>query len=218
MVDVVIIAPQAPGHRMRELFLEGVGVPGLLAVHQNVTGHAKETALAYGRAVGCTKAGVIETTFKEETETDLFGEQTVLCGGISSLIKTGFDILVEAGYQPEIAYFECLHEMKLIVDLMYEGGISEMRYSVSNTAQYGDMTRGPMVINDETKRRMKGLLSEVQSGAFANEWMKENRNGRTRFRELEGQTREHQIERVGAQLREMMPWLSEGRLVDKAKN
>src|SRR5438094_619693 len=174
--------------------------------------------LAHASAIGGGRAGIIETNFREETETDLFGEQAVLCGGLTALIKAGFETLVEAGYAPEMAYFECLHEMKLIVDLMYEGGISEMRYSISNTAQYGDMTRGPVVVNDETKRRMKDLLVDVQSGAFAREWMKENRNGRTRFRELEGQTREHQIERVGAQLREMMPWLAEGRLVDKAKN
>src|SRR6266498_3317455 len=164
------------------------------------------------------RAGVIETNFREETETDLFGEQAVLCGGLTALIKAGFETLVEAGYAPEMAYFECLHEMKLIVDLIYEGGISEMRYSVSNTAQYGDMTRGPMVINDETKRRMKGLLSEVQSRAFANEWMKENRNGCKRFEELAAKTKAHQIERVGAELRGMMPWLAAGRLVDKARN
>src|SRR6184192_2688126 len=217
-INVFMVAPKGPGHLVRSEFTKGSGVPCLLAVHQDPTGATKEVGLAYASAVGGGRAGVIETNFREETETDLFGEQAVLCGGLTALIKAGFETLVEAGYAPEMAYFECLHEMKLIVDLMYEGGISEMRYSVSNTAQYGDMTRGPMVINDETKRRMKGLLSEVQSGAFANEWMKENRNGRTRFRELEGQTREHQIERVGAQLREMMPWLSEGRLVDKAKN
>ena len=217
-VNVFMVAPKGPGHLVRREYQRGAGVPCLLAVHQDPTGATKEVGLAYASAIGGGRAGVIETNFREETETDLFGEQAVLCGGLTALIKAGFETLVEAGYAPEMAYFECLHEMKLIVDLMYEGGISEMRYSVSNTAQYGDMTRGPMVINDETKRRMKGLLSEVQSGAFANEWMKENRNGRTRFRELEGQTREHQIERVGAQLREMMPWLSEGRLVDKAKN
>jgi len=217
-VNVFMVAPKGSGHLVRREYQRGAGVPCLLAVHQDPTGATKEVGLAYASAIGGGRAGVIETNFREETETDLFGEQAVLCGGLTALIKAGFETLVEAGYAPEMAYFECLHEMKLIVDLMYEGGISEMRYSVSNTAQYGDMTRGPMVINDETKRRMKGLLSEVQSGAFANEWMKENRNGRTRFRELEGQTREHQIERVGAQLREMMPWLSEGRLVDKAKN
>src|SRR5438552_1986384 len=204
-VDVAMIAPKAPGHRMRELFVEGVGVPGLLAVHQNVTGHAKETALAYGRAVGCTKAGVIETTFKEETETDLFGEQTVLCGGISSLIKTGFDILVEAGYQPEIAYFECLHEMKLIVDLMYEGGLSYMRYSVSDTAEYGDYSRGHRVISDRVRAEMKRILGEVQDGTFAREWVSENQAGRPNFKEQRKQEQAHPIEEVGRRLRAMMP-------------
>ena len=207
-VDVVMIAPKAPGHRMRELFVEGVGVPGLLSVHQDVTGHAKETALAYARAVGCTKAGVIETTFKEETETDLFGEQTVLCGGISSLIKTGFDILVEAGYQPEIAYFECLHEMKLIVDLMYEGGLSYMRYSVSDTAEYGDYSRGHRVISDRVRAEMKRILHEVQDGTFAREWVSENQAGRPNFKEQRRQEQAHPIEEVGRRLRAMMPWLS----------
>jgi ketol-acid reductoisomerase len=174
--------------------------------------------MAYASAIGGGRAGIIETSFREETETDLFGEQAVLCGGLTSLIKAGFETLVEAGYAPEMAYFECLHEMKLIVDLIYEGGISEMRYSISNTAQYGDMTRGPVVINDETKHRMQGLLAEVQSGAFAHEWMKEARNGRKRFEELADRTKEHDIERVGAELRGMMPWLAAGRLVDKARN
>lgn len=217
-VNVFMVAPKGPGHLVRREYQRGAGVPCLLAVHQDATGETKQIGLAFASAIGGGRAGIIETNFREETETDLFGEQAVLCGGLTSLIKAGFETLVEAGYAPEMAYFECLHEMKLIVDLMYEGGIAEMRYSVSNTAQYGDMTRGPVVINDETKRRMQSLLAEVQSGAFANEWMKETRNGRARFRELEDQTREHQIERVGAQLREMMPWLSEGRLVDKAKN
>src|SRR4030095_8707618 len=205
-------------HTVRGTYTQGGGVPHLVAVHQDKTGKARDLALSYAMANGGGKAGIIETNFREETETDLFGEQAVLCGGLTALIKAGFETLVEAGYAPEMAYFECLHEMKLIVDLIYEGGISNMRYSVSNTAQYGDMTRGPLVINDETKRRMQGLLQEVQSGTFANEWMKENRRGRQRFYELEAQTREHQIERVGAQLREMMPWLAEGRLVDKSKN
>src|SRR2546422_2649843 len=217
-VNVFMVAPKAPGHLLRHEFTRGAGVPMLMAAHQDPSGDTRAVAAAYACAIGGGRAGVIETTFKDENETDLFGEQAVLCGGLTALITAGFETLVEAGYPPEMAYFECLHEMKLIVDLMYEGGISEMRYSVSNTAQYGDMTRGPMVINDETKRRMKDILAEVQSGAFAREWMKESSNGRKRFRELEGQTREHQIERVGAQLREMMPWLSEGRLVDKAKN
>src|SRR5712692_2376059 len=217
-MDVFMIAPKGPGHTVRSEYLRGGGVPCLVAVEQNPSGNALEIALSYASAIGGGRAGVIETTFREECETDLFGEQSVLCGGLTSLILAAFETLVEAGYAPEMAYFECLHEMKLIVDLMYEGGISEMRYSVSNTAQYGDMTRGPIVINDETKRRMKGLLAEVQSGAFANEWMKENRRGRPRFQELEAQNKTHQIERVGARLRGMMPWLAEGRLVDKAKN
>ena len=192
------------------------GVPCLLAIFRDASGNAHDLGLSYGSAIGGGRAGIIETNFREETETDLFGEQAVLCGGLTSLIKAGFETLIEAGYAPEMAYFECLHEMKLIVDLIYEGGISEMRYSVSNTAQYGDMTRGPAVVNDETKRRMRGLLAEVQSGAFAREWMKENRNGRERFRRLEAETAEHQIERVGRQLREMMPWLSANRLVDES--
>jgi ketol-acid reductoisomerase len=217
-INVFMVAPKGPGHLVRHEFLRGAGVPCLLAVNQDPSGDARATGLAYASAIGGGRAGIIETTFREEAETDLFGEQAVLCGGLTALIKAGFETLVEAGYAPEMAYFECLHEMKLIVDLMYEGGISEMRYSVSNTAQYGDMTRGPLVINDETKRRMRGLLAEVQSGAFANEWMKENRAGKQRFHELEAQTREHPIERVGAKLRSMMPWLAQGRLVDKATN
>jgi ketol-acid reductoisomerase len=190
----------------------------LLAINQDPTGETKAIGLAYASAIGGGRAGIIETTFREETETDLFGEQAVLCGGLTSLIKAGFETLIEAGYSPEMAYFECLHEMKLIVDLVYEGGISEMRYSISNTAQYGDMTRGPVVVNDETKKRMKGLLAEIQSGAFARDWMKESRNGRPRFQQLDSEAREHPIEQVGARLRQMMPWLSNGRLVDKAKN
>jgi ketol-acid reductoisomerase len=217
-VSVFMVAPKGPGHLVRHEYRRGAGVPCLLAVHQDPTGDARQIGLAYAAAIGGGRAGIIETNFREETETDLFGEQAVLCGGLTSLIKAGFETLVEAGYAPEMAYFECLHEMKLIVDLIYEGGISEMRYSISNTAQYGDMTRGPVVVNDETKRRMKGVLAEIQSGAFAREWMKESGNGRKRFTELEARTREHQIERIGAGLREMMPWLAEGRLVDKAKN
>lgn len=217
-VNVFMVAPKGPGHLVRREYKRGAGVPCLLAVHQDPAGDTRQVGLAYAAAIGGGRAGIIETNFREETETDLFGEQAVLCGGLTALIKAGFETLVEAGYAPEMAYFECLHEMKLIVDLIYEGGISDMRYSVSNTAQYGDMTRGPLVINDETKRRMKGLLAEVQSGVFANEWMKENRRGRQRFYELETQTKEHQIERVGAELREMMPWLAEGRLVDKSRN
>lgn len=217
-VNVFMVAPKGPGHLVRHEFTKGAGVPCLLAVHKDATGNTKDVGLAYACAIGGGRAGVIETSFREETETDLFGEQAVLCGGLTSLIKAGFETLVEAGYAPEMAYFECLHEIKLIVDLIYEGGISEMRYSISNTAQYGDMTRGPVVVNDETKRRMKGLLAEIQSGAFAREWIKEHRNGKERFHRLEAENREHQIERVGARLRGMMPWLAAGRLVDKAKN
>ncbi len=217
-VNVLMVAPKGPGHLVRSEYVRGAGVPCLLAVNQDPTGDARELGLAYASAIGGGRAGIIETNFKEETETDLFGEQAVLCGGLTSLIKAGFETLVEAGYAPEMAYFECLHEMKLIVDLIYEGGISEMRYSVSNTAQYGDMTRGPVVVNDETKERMRGLLAEIQSGAFANEWMRENRNGKERFRRLERNTNEHQIERVGKGLREMMPWLAANRLVDESSN
>lgn len=217
-VGVFMVAPKGPGHLVRREYTRGAGVPCLLAVQQDPTGETKQIALAYASAIGGGRAGILETTFREETETDLFGEQAVLCGGLTSLIKAGFETLVEAGYSPEMAYFECLHEMKLIVDLIYEGGISEMRYSVSNTAQYGDMTRGPVIINDETKRRMKGVLAEIQSGAFAQEWMKEHRQGKPRFRQLERETQEHLIERVGASLREMMPWLAKDRLVDRTQN
>ena len=215
-VNVFMVAPKGPGHLVRSEYVRGAGVPCLLAVNQDPSGDARDLGLAYASAIGGGRAGVIETTFREETETDLFGEQAVLCGGLTALIKAGFETLTEAGYAPEMAYFECLHEMKLIVDLLYEGGISEMRYSISNTAQYGDMTRGPAVVNDETKRRMRHLLAEIQSGAFAREWMRENRNGKERFRRLESETAEHQIERVGRQLREMMPWLSANRLVDES--
>ena len=217
-VNVFMVAPKGPGHLVRSEYARGAGVPCLLAVNQDPTGDTRQLGLAYASAIGGGRAGIIETSFREETETDLFGEQAVLCGGLTALIKAGFETLTEAGYAPEMAYFECLHEMKLIVDLLYEGGISEMRYSISNTAQYGDMTRGPVVVNDETKRRMRHLLAEIQSGAFAREWMRENRNGKPRFRDLEHQSEEHPIEHVGRNLREMMPWLSGGRLVDKAKN
>jgi ketol-acid reductoisomerase len=216
--NVFMVAPKGPGHLVRHEYLRGAGVPCLLAINQDPNGDTKAIGLAYASAIGGGRAGVIETTFREETETDLFGEQAVLCGGLTSLIKAGFETLIEAGYSPEMAYFECLHEMKLIVDLVYEGGISEMRYSISNTAQYGDMTRGPVVVNDETKQRMKGLLADIQSGAFAKDWMKESRNGRPRFQQLDSEAREHPIEQVGERLRKMMPWLSESRLVDKAKN
>jgi ketol-acid reductoisomerase len=206
-IDVSMIAPKSPGHRMRELFVEGVGVPALLAVHQDATGHARATALAYARAVGCLKAGVIETTFKEETESDLFGEQAVLCGGVSALIKAGFETLVEAGYQPEIAYFECLHELKLIVDLIYQGGLEYMRYSISDTAEYGDYTRGPRVVDKHVRTTMRRLLSEIQDGAFAREWILENQAGRPSFNAQRKREAQHPIETVGRQLREMMSWL-----------
>jgi ketol-acid reductoisomerase len=212
--NVFMVAPKGPGHLVRHEYKRGAGVPCLLAVNQDPTGDTTAIGLAYAAAIGGGRAGIIETTFREETETDLFGEQAVLCGGLTSLIKAGFETLTEAGYSPEMAYFECLHEMKLIVDLVYEGGISDMRYSISNTAQYGDMTRGPVVVNDETKQRMKGLLAEIQSGAFARDWMKEARNGRRNFEQLDEEGREHPIEQVGARLRRMMPWLSENRLVD----
>jgi ketol-acid reductoisomerase len=206
-VDVIMIAPKSPGHRMRELFKEGIGVPALLAVEQDASGKAEQTALAYARGVGSLKAGVIRTTFKEETETDLFGEQTVLCGGVSALITTAFETLVAAGYQPEIAYFECLHELKLIVDLIYQGGIKYMRYSVSDTAEYGDYTRGPVVIDAHVRETMKKTLADVQSGVFAKEWMEENARGRKRFLEMRARASEHVIEKVGTELRKMMPWI-----------
>ncbi len=210
-VDVSMIAPKAPGHRVRELFVEDVGVPALLAIHQNASGQALERALAYALALGCLKAGVIETTFKEETESDLFGEQAVLCGGCSELIRAGFETLVEAGYAPEIAYFECLHELKLIVDLIYEGGLSYMRFSVSDTAEYGDYTRGPRIINQQTRQEMKKLLAEIQSGEFAREWIEENRTGRRNFLRMREQARDQMIERVGADLRKMMTFLKRRR-------
>ena len=216
--NVFMVAPKGPGHLVRHEYKRGAGVPCLLAVNQDPTGDTKSIGLAYASAIGGGRAGIIETSFREETETDLFGEQAVLCGGLTSLIKAGFETLTDAGYSPEMAYFECLHEMKLIVDLLYEGGISEMRYSISNTAQYGDMTRGPIVVNDETKSRMRSLLSDIQSGAFAQDWMKEARNGRPRFQRLDDEAREHPIEQVGARLRDMMPWLGQSRLVDKARN
>jgi ketol-acid reductoisomerase len=206
-IDVSMIAPKAPGHRVRELFQEGVGVPGLLAVHQDASGSAKENALAYASGLGCLKAGVIETTFKEETESDLFGEQSVLCGGVSQLVKSAFETLVEAGYQPEIAYFECMHELKLIVDLFYQGGLAYMRYSVSDTAEYGDYTRGPRVIDARVKATMKQILSEIQSGQFAREWIEENEKGRPYFNEQRKKEAEHPIEEVGKRLRAMMSFL-----------
>lgn len=206
-VDVFMIAPKGPGHLVRREYERGAGVPGLVAVHQDYTGQAKELALAYGCGIGCTRAGVIETTFQEETETDLFGEQCVLCGGVTELIKAGFETLVDAGYQPEIAYFECMHEMKLIVDLMYEGGMSYMRYSISDTAEFGDYIMGPNVIGDETRVAMYEALKDIQEGRFAKNWLSENQVGRPQFNALRRQNREHLIEEVGAELRSMMPWL-----------
>ncbi len=206
-VDVFMVAPKGPGHLVRRVYLEGKGVPCLIAIHQNATGQAKELALAWAKGIGGTRAGVLETSFREETETDLFGEQAVLCGGTTALVKAGFETLVEAGYQPEIAYFECLHELKLIVDLMYEAGIAGMRYSISDTAQYGDMTRGPRLIDDGVRERMKGLLKAIQSGEFAREWILENRANRPVFRALAAQDQDHPIEQVGRRLRGMMSWV-----------
>src|SRR5437667_116742 len=211
-VDVTMIAPKAPGHVMRDLFTQGPGVPALVAVQQDVTGKARDLALAYGRGVGCTRAGVIETTFKEETETDLFGEQTTLCGGVSHLIKAAFETLVEAGYQPEVAYFECMHEMKLIVDLFYQGGLAYMRYSVSDTAEYGDYTRGPRVVSEETKREMKKILSEIQTGQFAREWILENQANRAQFLAMRKRDADHKIEEVGQRLGAMMSWIKPPRM------
>jgi len=207
-VDVTMVAPKGPGHRVREVFVEGSGVPALVAIYQDYTKTAKQVALAYAKGIGATRAGVLETTFAEETETDLFGEQTVLCGGVTALVKTAFETLVEAGYQPEIAYFECMHELKLIVDLFYEGGMSYMRYSVSDTAEYGDYSRGPRVIDAHVRETMHQILEEVQSGAFAREWILENQAGRPHFLALRKQNAEHQIEQVGKGLRAMMSWLS----------
>jgi ketol-acid reductoisomerase len=207
-VDVTMIAPKSPGHRVREVFTEGQGVPGLVAIHQDASGNALKNALAYGAGIGCLRAGILETTFKEETETDLFGEQAVLCGGVSELIRAGFQTLVDAGYAPEMAYFECLHEVKLIVDLIYEGGLSYMRYSVSDTAEYGDYTRGPRVVTDATRAEMKKILSEIQTGQFAREWMAENKEGgRKKFLAMRAAQEHQQIETVGAELRKMMTFL-----------
>ncbi len=206
-VDVTMIAPKAPGHRMRRVFESGLGVPCLIAVHQDATGRAHDRALAYGHGVGGGRAGILETTFQEETETDLFGEQAVLCGGVTSLIKAGFEVLTEAGYQPESAYFEVLHELKLIVDLIYEGGLEGMRYSISDTAEYGDYTRGPEIIDENVKENMRQVLKKIQSGEFAREWITENDEGLPRFRRLREEDREHPVEKIGRELREMMPWL-----------
>ena len=209
-VDVSMVAPKAPGHIMRRIYTEGSGVPALLAIHQDTSGKAKEMGLAYAKGIGCTRAGVLETTFREETETDLFGEQTVLCGGLSALIKAAYETLVEAGYQPELAYFECLHEVKLIVDLFYQGGLAYMRYSVSDTAEYGDYSRGPRVINEAVRAEMKKILQEVQDGTFAREWILENQAGRPSFLALRKKDADHPIEVVGRELRSMMTWIPGG--------
>jgi ketol-acid reductoisomerase len=206
--DVFMVAPKGPGHLVRRMYKTGVGVPALLAIHRDATGQCRQIGLAYAHAIRATKAGVIETTFAEETETDLFGEQAVLCGGVTALIQAGFETLVEAGYQPEIAYFECLHELKLIVDLIYEGGIGRMRYSVSNTAEYGDLTRGPRIVDDRTKAEMKKILAEIRTGQFAREWILENSAGRPVFKALERMGAEHTVESVGERLRSMMTWIS----------
>jgi ketol-acid reductoisomerase len=217
-VNVFMVAPKGPGHLVRAQYVKGEGVPALIAVHQDPAGTTKDVALAYAAGIGAARAGVIETNFREETETDLFGEQAVLCGGATALVMAGYETLVEAGYSPEMAYFECVHELKLIVDLIYEGGISTMRYSISNTAQYGDLTRGPRVVSPETKAEMKRILEEIQSGAFAKEWMLENQANRPVFNALTRRGEEHPIEEVGRRLRALMPWMSKGRLVDKTKN
>jgi ketol-acid reductoisomerase len=217
-VNVFMVAPKGPGHLVRSEFQKGRGVPCLLAIHQDPSGDTKSVGLAYAKAIGGTRAGVLETSFKEETETDLFGEQAVLCGGLTELIRAGYETLVEAGYSPEMAYFECLHEVKLIVDLIYEGGIANMRYSISNTAEYGDMTRGKRVIGKETRDAMKTVLADIQSGKFAEEWITEYQCGMPHFRELRKEAANHPIEAVGARLRGLMPWLASERLVDKSKN
>lgn len=216
-VNVFMVAPKGPGHLVRSEYTKGSGVPCLIAIQQDPSKNTKAVALAYASAIGGGRAGIIETTFREETETDLFGEQVVLCGGLTSLIMAGYETLVEAGYSPEMAYFECLHEVKLIVDLIYEGGISTMRYSISNTAQYGDLTRGPRIITEETKKEMKKILHEIQSGAFAREWILECRANKPVFNALTKKGEEHPIEEVGAKLRAMMPWLKKGKLVDKSR-
>jgi len=217
-VNVFMVAPKGPGHLVRSQYEKGQGVPCLLAIAADPSGDTAKVGLAYAKAIGGTRAGVIETTFKDETETDLFGEQAVLCGGLTELIRAGYETLVEAGYPPEMAYFECLHEVKLIVDLIYEGGIANMRYSISNTAEYGDMTRGKRVIGTEARTAMKSLLKDIQSGAFADEWITEHRCGQPHFKELRREAEKHPIEGVGAKLRGLMPWLASGRLVDRSRN
>lgn len=216
-VDVYMVAPKSPGHLVRRMYEEGAGVPALIAIYQDYSGQAKEYALAHAKGIGSARAGVLETTFQEETETDLFGEQCVLCGGVTELVKAGFETLVDAGYQPEVAYFECLHELKLIVDLMYEGGISNMRYSISDTAEWGDYVTGPKIIGEEARYAMQEALYEIQDGAFAKEWLLENQVGRPRFNALKRQGQEHLIEEVGAELRGMMPWLKDGNALVKEK-
>ena len=217
-LDIFMIAPKGPGHTVRSEYQRGGGVPCLMAVQQDSSGNAQEIALSYGCAIGGGRAGIIETTFKEECETDLFGEQVVLCGGLTSLIAAGFETLVEAGYAPEMAYFECLHEVKLIVDLIYEGGIANMRYSISNTAEYGDYTRGSRIVTDDVRAEMRRILDDIQSGKFAREWMLENRVGQTSFKTMRSLAAEHPIEEVGERLRAMMPWIAQNKLVDKTKN
>jgi ketol-acid reductoisomerase len=213
----VMIAPKGPGHLVRRVYAEGGGVPALIAIHQDASGRAHELALAYGYGIGSTRAGVLQTAFKEETESDLFGEQAVLCGGLTSLMKKGFETLVEAGYQPEIAYFECIHEMKLIVDLIYEGGLARMRYSISNTAEYGDLTRGPKVVSDDTRAAMKKILADIQAGEFAREWINENKTGVKNFNALREAEKKHQVEAVGASLRGMMSWIKDAKQASKAE-
>ena len=217
-IDIIMIAPKGPGHTVRAEYVRGAGVPCLVAVDKNPSGNALEIAIAYASAIGGGRAGIIETTFKEECETDLVGEQSVLCGGLTHLILAGYETLIEAGYAPEMAYFECLHEVKLIVDLLYEGGMANMRYSISNTAEYGDYSRGPRLITEETKKEMKKILSEIQSGQFAREWMNEHRSGQIKFTAMRKQQAEHPIEKIGEKLRTLMPWIAEGKMVDKSKN
>lgn len=217
-LDVIMIAPKGPGHLVRSTYTQGGGVPSLIAIHQDATGQAREIALAYAAANGGGRAGIIETSFREECETDLFGEQVVLCGGLTSLIQMGFETLVEAGYAPEMAYFECLHEVKLIVDLIYEGGIANMRYSISNTAEYGDLTRGPRIINEQTRAEMRRILHEIQTGEFAREFITENQAGAPRLKAMRRLGQAHPIEQVGERLRDMMPWIREQKLVDKTRN
>ena len=217
-VSVIMVAPKGPGHVVRSQYKEGKGVPALIAINKGSSKDSKKIALAWAAGIGAARSGILETSFKEETETDLFGEQAVLCGGASALVEAGFETLVEAGYAPEMAYFECLHEVKLIVDLLYEGGMANMRYSISNTAEYGDYSRGPRLITDETKKEMKKILSEIQSGQFAKEWMQEHQSGQTKFKVMRKEQAEHPIEAVGEKLRTLMPWIAEGKMVDKSKN